>query len=103
MIPRHRNHAPDPEDNPITPAKVALGRLLFFDPILSATKDVACATCHHPRFGWGDGRATPIGANGSGLGPERKFLVPTPLAPLPRNAPTLPKISRSAPSTASAC
>jgi cytochrome c peroxidase len=82
-------HAPDPEDNPITPAKVALGRLLFFDPILSATKDVACATCHHARFGWGDGRATPIGANGSGLGPERKFLVATPLAPLPRNAPTL--------------
>jgi cytochrome c peroxidase len=81
--------APEPEENPATPAKIALGRLLFFDPILSATKDVACATCHHPRFGWGDGRATPIGANGGGLGLERKFLAVNPRALLLRNAPTL--------------
>ena len=81
--------APEPRDNPATAAKVSLGRLLFFDPILSATRDVACATCHHPRFGWGDGRATPIGAGGSGLGPERNFLAANPLAPLQRNAPTL--------------
>lgn len=81
--------APEPPDNPSTPSKVSLGRLLFFDPILSATKDVACATCHHPQFGWGDGRATPIGAGGSGLGPERKFPAANSLAPLPRNAPTL--------------
>ena len=35
-------------DNPTTPEQVALGRLLFWDPILSGPKDVACATCHHP-------------------------------------------------------
>jgi cytochrome c peroxidase len=81
--------APEPRDNPATPSKVRLGRLLFFDPILSATKDVACATCHHPRFGWGDGRATPIGAGGGGLGPERKILAVNSLAPLPRNTPAL--------------
>ena len=40
-----------PADNPSTPEKVALGRLLFWDPLLSGRQDVACATCHHPRFG----------------------------------------------------
>ena len=81
--------APDGKDDSTTPAKVALGRILFFDPILSATKDVACATCHHPRFGWGDGRATPIGVGGSGLGPERKFLTGNPFPSISRNALTL--------------
>ena len=39
---------PAPPDNPSTPERVSLGRLLFWDPILSGQKDVACATCHHP-------------------------------------------------------
>ena len=34
---------PAPADNPSTPERVALGRLLFWDPILSGQKDVACA------------------------------------------------------------
>src|SRR5687768_7673787 len=38
---------PAPPANPTTPERVALGRLLFWDPILSGQKDVACATCHH--------------------------------------------------------
>lgn len=42
--------------------QVALGRILFFDPILSATKSVACASCHQPRYGWTDARKTAIGA-----------------------------------------
>ena len=36
-----------PADNPSTPEKVALGKLLFWDPILSGGQDVACASCHH--------------------------------------------------------
>ena len=83
------SRAPEPRDNPGTPAKLALGRLLFFDPILSATKDVACATCHHPKLGWSDGRATPIGAGGAGIASERKFREPNTLQPLMRNAPTI--------------
>ena len=83
------SRTPEPRDNPATPAKIALGRLLFFDPILSATKDVACATCHHPKFGWADGRAAPIGAGGIGVGPERKFREANTLQPLTRNAPTI--------------
>jgi cytochrome c peroxidase len=72
-----------------TPEKVKLGRLLFFDPILSATREVACATCHHPRFGWADGRATPLGVHATGLGPERKPLETMEAAKLTRNTPSI--------------
>lgn len=41
-----------PADNPLTADRVALGRKLFFDPILSANKTVACATCHRPELGF---------------------------------------------------
>ena len=64
--------APAPADNPTTPERVALGRLLFWDPILSGQKDVACATCHHPAFGYSDGLDLSIGANGAGLGPGER-------------------------------
>ena len=70
-------------------AKIELGRLLFFDPILSATKDVACATCHHPQFGWADGRATPLGVNAAGIGPARRLTGPSIGAALTRNTPTI--------------
>ena len=82
-------HAPEPADNPSTHAKIRLGRLLFFDPILSATQTVACATCHHPQFGWADARATPLGVGGSGLGPARVLGENTSAAPLTRNVPSL--------------
>ena len=61
---------PATPDNPTTPERVSLGRLLFWDPILSGQKDVACATCHHPAFGYSDGIDLSIGANGIGLGPR---------------------------------
>jgi cytochrome c peroxidase len=50
-----------PEDNPITPAKVELGRRLFFDKRLSRDSTVSCASCHDPRMAWTDGRATGVG------------------------------------------
>jgi parallel beta-helix repeat protein len=43
-----------PADNPSTPEKVELGRMLFFDPILSENNDVSCASCHHPDLGFAD-------------------------------------------------
>ena len=79
----------DPSDNLSTPAKVELGRLLFFDPLLSATRTVACATCHHPSYGWADGRATPIGVGGQGIGPKRLPVKMSGIDPLPRNTPSL--------------
>jgi cytochrome c peroxidase len=69
---------PSPPDNPTTPEKVALGRLLFWDPILSGSGDIACATCHHPSFGFSDGRDLPIGTGGAGMGPARRFRGQTP-------------------------
>lgn len=44
---------PVPPDNPMTPAKIELGKLLFFDTRLSGDASVACATCHEPNQGWG--------------------------------------------------
>lgn len=51
----------DPADNPSTPAKVALGRRLFFDPVLSKSRQLACASCHDPDLGWADGRRVSFG------------------------------------------
>lgn len=78
-----------PADDPMTPAKVALGRLLFWDPILSGNKDVACATCHYPQFGYTDGRDISIGVNGVGLGAERTFASPNSISFVKRNSMTL--------------
>lgn len=60
-----------PQDNPKDKDRFVLGWRLFYDPILSATRDVACGTCHHARFGMSDGRALSIGVEASGLGPAR--------------------------------
>jgi len=62
------------------PARAELGRLLFFDPILSGDRNISCATCHHPAFAMADGRVLPIGAGGDGLGPTRTFVERVALA-----------------------
>ncbi|MBC8515575.1 cytochrome-c peroxidase [bacterium] len=46
--------APAPPDNPTTPEKVALGKLLYFDNRLSGDLSTPCAGCHFPALGWGD-------------------------------------------------
>lgn len=61
-----------PDNNPHSTAKADLGRMLFWDPVLSGAKDVACATCHHPDLGYADGRDLSSGINGIGLGPNRR-------------------------------
>lgn len=65
-------------------ARAELGRLLFFDPIMSGGNDISCATCHHPDLGLSDGRAFSMGAGGHGIGPSR-----TEGALLRRSAPSL--------------
>jgi cytochrome c peroxidase len=52
---------PIPASNPQTPAKVELGKMLFFDPRLSANDHWACATCHNPSFGYSDGLPRSLG------------------------------------------
>jgi cytochrome c peroxidase len=44
--------APIPEDNPLTPKKMELGKRLFFDARLSADGSLACVSCHLPDQGW---------------------------------------------------
>ena len=44
---------PVPPDNPMTPEKVELGKMLFFDTRLSGDASVGCSTCHEPKQGWG--------------------------------------------------
>jgi cytochrome c peroxidase len=46
---------PIPADNPMSDAKVELGKLLFFDTRVSGDASVACSTCHDPTMAWGEG------------------------------------------------
>jgi cytochrome c peroxidase len=66
-----------------TSPTVELGRLLFWDPILSGDQDTACATCHLPEFGYADGRRRSVGTSGVGTGPDR---IPGQLGEVSRNA-----------------
>ena len=78
-----------PLDNPLTPERIALGKLLFWDPLLSGNKDVACSTCHHPRFGYAENRDLSIGVNGVGLGANRRFISPNSIPFVKRNSQTI--------------
>lgn len=61
-----------PASNPPTPDKLELGRVLFYDPILSRDGEVACATCHSEIWGMGDGLPLSVGVDGEGpAGPGR--------------------------------
>jgi cytochrome c peroxidase len=55
---------PVPSDNPMTTAKVELGRHLFYDERLSANETMSCATCHRQELAFTDGRAVGLGSTG---------------------------------------
>ncbi len=59
---------PFPEDNPYTVEKADLGKKLFFDPRLSGSNAISCASCHNPAFSWGDGLAKGVGHGSRQLG-----------------------------------
>lgn len=73
-LPEGISPPPVPPDNPMSEAKVELGRRLFGDVRLSFDRTTSCATCHDPARAFTDGRPRSIGASGE---------------PTPRNAPTL--------------
>lgn len=73
-VPAHFPALVQPSDNVATPARIALGRRLFFDPLLSVDSTVSCASCHHPSRAFSDTLALSMGVDG-GVGK--------------RNAPTL--------------
>jgi len=78
-----------PANNPLSKEKVELGRLLFYDPILSGEKDISCATCHHPEFGYAENIELSIGVGGKGLGFERFFRHPDQIPFTKRNSQSL--------------
>jgi cytochrome c peroxidase len=53
-----------PEDNPMTPAKVELGRQLYFDNRLSVDDTVSCATCHDPKMDFAEDKKVSTGIQG---------------------------------------
>jgi cytochrome c peroxidase len=61
--------------SPRAPQQIELGRILFFDPVLSSNSERACASCHIPAKGFADGRAKSLALNFEGS--------------LDRNAPTV--------------
>lgn len=63
-------YMPIPEANPLTAEKVALGRRLFADPILSADQSIACSSCHDPERAFTDDRPKAVGVFGR-VGPRR--------------------------------
>jgi cytochrome c peroxidase len=79
---------------------VVLGKALFYTKAMSPERQVACVTCHHPFFGFGDGLPLPVGVDAEnpdliGPGRHRRKTDPhqTPRwgkgdAPMPRNSPT---------------
>jgi cytochrome c peroxidase len=71
----------------ITPTE--LGRLLFWDPILSGERDTSCATCHHPDFAYADGRDLSLGTGSVGLGPDRVDRSGGRIPVVKRNSPTV--------------
>lgn len=75
--------------DPTSQAQIALGKALFWDPILSGGKDVACATCHHPNNAYTDGLDLSLGENAVGYGSTRRFLLPNTVPFAKRNSPTI--------------
>lgn len=63
---------PHPEDNAPSEAKRLLGRLLFYDPIVSSDRMTACVSCHSELWGLGDQLVRSVGVDGKGaIGPGR--------------------------------
>lgn len=58
------SEAPAPANNPTTPAKVELGKMLYHDPRLSSTGTVSCSSCHNTMLGGEDNRPNSMGVNG---------------------------------------
>jgi len=58
-------YMPVPEANPLMPAKIALGRKLFFDKRLSRDGTLACVSCHDPKLAFSEGRKVARGIGGA--------------------------------------
>ena len=70
------SEVPQPANNRITPQRIELGKLLYFDVRLSGSEKISCATCHHPKHGWSDEKPTAkaVGFEGR-VGPRNSPVV----------------------------
>ena len=66
---------PFPQSNPYSDAKLRLGKMMFFDPLLSGSNVRSCATCHNPGLSWGDGQARAIAEGQKPLGLRSPTLL----------------------------
>lgn len=67
QLPEHMPTPAIPEFNPLTNAKIQLGRFLFYDTQLSANQTQSCASCHEQSRAFADGVAQPVGSTGHQL------------------------------------
>ena len=66
---------PASKANPLTPEKVVLGQMLFFDPRLSGSGVISCASCHNPALGWSDALPKGLGHMGGRLGRRTPTII----------------------------
>ena len=64
-----------PSDNKWSEAKEELGKMLYFDPRLSGSNWISCATCHNPGLGWSDGLPRTIGNGQKELGRHSPTVI----------------------------
>lgn len=64
-----------PKDNPMSAAKVELGKALFFDTNLSFNRTMSCASCHQPEFAFAENKTVAVGATGQAHRRNSQALV----------------------------
>ncbi|QPJ64724.1 MAG: cytochrome-c peroxidase [Candidatus Nitrohelix vancouverensis] len=64
-----------PADNAWSQEKENLGKALYFDPRLSGSNWISCATCHNPGLGWGDGLPRALGDMQKELGRHSPTII----------------------------
>lgn len=74
-LPRYMDPMPVPADNPLTHAGVALGRRLFYEPLLSGNDTQSCSSCHEQARSFTDGKRVSVGSEGRPLERNAMALV----------------------------
>ncbi len=72
---------PVPDDNPLTPEKVELGKMLYFDTRLSKDGTISCATCHDPQMAWAEHEPTSTGIDDQVGGANSPTVINAAYAP----------------------
>jgi cytochrome c peroxidase len=82
QVPAGLDPVPVPADNPMTAAKVELGKQLYFDKRLSIDETVSCASCHDPEKGWSNSDTFATGIKGQRGGRSAPTVINSAYHPL---------------------